>query len=60
MPYIAKHEESCKDKNRYIITRVKIEIENCQGAILDNSDPGWISSAKCGSCNAPAKWKKGS
>ncbi len=58
MPYVAEHEISCKDKNRYITVRVKIEIENLQGAILDNSDPGWVSSAKCASCNAPAKWKK--
>jgi hypothetical protein len=58
MPYIAEHEKSCKDQSRYLVKRIKIEIENCQGAILDNSDPGWVSSTQCASCNAPAKWKK--
>lgn len=58
MPYQAEHEESCRDKSRYIVTRVKIEIENSEGSILDNSDPGWVASVRCGGCLAPAKWKE--
>ena len=59
VPYQADHEESCEDKSRYIINRVKIEVVNSKGSILDNSDPGWVMSTRCGGCNALAKWVDG-
>ena len=58
MPYVAEHKEWCKNQSRYITTRIKIEVESSRGVILDNSDPGWVASAKCASCAAHAKWDK--
>lgn len=57
MPYVADHEKSCKDKNRYVITRKMVVIEDRRGVILSNSDRGEVLSVRCESCNAPAEWK---
>jgi len=57
MPYEADHKESCKNQNRYIVTRQVDEVENRDGSILSNTDRGEIISRRCASCGAPAKWK---
>lgn len=57
MTYVAEHKESCKDKNRYIITREVKEFVDKRGAIVDNSDRGVVISERCANCSAPAKWK---
>lgn len=57
MPYVAEHRKSCKDKNRYKITREVVEFEDRRGAIVNNADRGKVISVRCASCNAPAEWK---
>ena len=57
MPYVAEHKESCKNKDRYVITREVKEIESRRGSVCDNSDRGVVISEKCANCGAPAKWK---
>lgn len=57
MPYKCEHKASCKDKDRYMITREVVEIENRRGSIVNNSDRGKIISIQCESCHAPAVWK---
>lgn len=57
MPYKAEHKASCKDRNRYIITREVVEIEDRRGVILSNTDRGKVISIQCESCRALAVWK---
>lgn len=52
MPYKVDHEESCKDKSRYLVFRMKIEVVDSEGVILDNSDPGWVMATRCACCSA--------
>jgi formate-dependent nitrite reductase cytochrome c552 subunit len=55
--YVAKHRPSCENNDRYIVIReVKVK-ENRHGAVVDNSDPGIVTSVKCADCHAPAHWK---
>lgn len=56
MPYQANHKVSCKDRDRYQITREVVEFENKSGSIVDNKDRGKILSICCASCGAPAEW----
>lgn len=57
MPYVAEHSETCKDKNRYKITREVVVFEDRRGVIVNNTDRGKVISVRCASCNAPAEWK---
>lgn len=57
MPYMAEHKESCKDKNRYLVTREVVEVEDRRGAIINNCDRGKVISILCESCKAHAVWK---
>ena len=52
MPYKVEHEDWCKDKSRYLVTRMKIEVVDSEGVILDNSDPGWVMATRCACCSA--------
>ncbi len=52
MPYKAEHEKWCKDKGRYLVTRMKIEVVDSEGVILDNSDTGWVMATRCACCSA--------
>jgi hypothetical protein len=55
--WFAKHKTNCQNKDRYIVTREVTTKENRRGAIVDNSDSGFVTSVKCADCHAPAQWK---
>lgn len=57
MPYVAEHEKSCQNKDRYLIIREVMVIEHRRGSILDNSDRGKVISVICENCKAPAVWR---